>query len=267
MAYKNVKILYTKFNEENHLSTNKSQSKFNIGFLSGNVLKIIAIVSMTIDHIGMILFPSEPIFRIIGRLAFPIFAFFIGEGCKYTKNKLKYFLTVFIVATIYQVVYLIFVKDWFFNVLFTFSLSILIIYALQFVKKSIMNRSSKIIIKISSLLIFVSSIVIVFYLNKYLTFDYGFWGCLLPVFASIMHYEGNNIVLKSIDSKFLNLLVFSIGLLLIVMNGYGYQEYSLLSLILLVFYSNKRGKVKMKYFFYLYYGIHLGVLYLIQFIM
>ena len=47
--------------------------------LSGNALKIIAAISMVIDHTGMLIFPGEDIFRIIGRLAFPIFAFFIAE--------------------------------------------------------------------------------------------------------------------------------------------------------------------------------------------
>ena len=42
-------------------------------FLSGNMLKIIAAISMLIDHIGYMFFPDVIIFRIIGRLAFPIF--------------------------------------------------------------------------------------------------------------------------------------------------------------------------------------------------
>jgi len=62
-----------------------------IRFLSGNMLKIIAALAMLCDHVGLLFFPSQDIFRIIGRLAFPIFAFMIAEGCKYTRNKAKYF--------------------------------------------------------------------------------------------------------------------------------------------------------------------------------
>ena len=62
-----------------------------IRFLSGNMLKVIAAITMTVDHIGVIFFPSSNILRIIGRIAFPIFAFMIAEGCKYTKNKFRYF--------------------------------------------------------------------------------------------------------------------------------------------------------------------------------
>ena len=61
-------------------------------FLSRDVLKLIAIVSMLLDHVGKIFFPKILILQIIGRLAFPIFAFFIAEGFYYTRNKLKYFI-------------------------------------------------------------------------------------------------------------------------------------------------------------------------------
>ena len=59
--------------------------------LTNNQLKIIAMISMLIDHIGVAMFPNVMILRIIGRLAFPIFAYMIAEGCFYTKNKARYF--------------------------------------------------------------------------------------------------------------------------------------------------------------------------------
>ena len=46
----------------------------NIG-INAFTLKMIAIVAMLIDHIGAVLFPQIEILRIIGRIAFPIFAF------------------------------------------------------------------------------------------------------------------------------------------------------------------------------------------------
>ena len=63
--------------------------------LSSTVLKLIAAVTMFIDHAGLILFPQYRIFRIIGRLAFPIYAYCIAEGFRYTRNRKKYFLRVF----------------------------------------------------------------------------------------------------------------------------------------------------------------------------
>ena len=55
--------------------------------LSGTAIKIIALLSMTIDHFGVIFFPKVELFRILGRIAMPIFAYMIAEGCRYTKTK------------------------------------------------------------------------------------------------------------------------------------------------------------------------------------
>ena len=75
--------------------------------LSGNVLKIIALIAMTVDHIGVIIFPKAVVLRIIGRIAMPIFAFMIAEGCVYTKRKLRYFALVFGLGLICVVGYFI----------------------------------------------------------------------------------------------------------------------------------------------------------------
>ena len=48
-------------------------------FLSGNVLKIIAAISMFLDHAGLLLFPTVAFFRIVGRVSMPIFAFLIDR--------------------------------------------------------------------------------------------------------------------------------------------------------------------------------------------
>ena len=55
--------------------------------LTGNQLKLIALITMTIDHIGFMLLPQVKILRAIGRIAFPIFAYMIAEGCQYTRNR------------------------------------------------------------------------------------------------------------------------------------------------------------------------------------
>lgn len=62
--------------------------------LNNFYLKIIAIILMLIDHIGMILYDKEEFLylRIIGRASFPIFAFLVSEGYKYTTNINKYFV-------------------------------------------------------------------------------------------------------------------------------------------------------------------------------
>ena len=46
--------------------------------LTGNQLKIIAMIAMTFDHVGVQLFPQVLWLRLIGRLAMPIYAFMIA---------------------------------------------------------------------------------------------------------------------------------------------------------------------------------------------
>ena len=70
--------------------------------LTGFQLKLIAIITMTLDHIGIffLLPPTYYLFRIIGRLSFPIFAFLIAEGFNYTKNIKKYLVRLLIFSII-----------------------------------------------------------------------------------------------------------------------------------------------------------------------
>ena len=82
-------------------------------------------LSMLIDHIGVAMFPNVMILRIIGRLAFPIFAYMIAEGCFYTKNKARYFFMIFGLGMICQLVFLFFMGSLYQGILMTFSLSII----------------------------------------------------------------------------------------------------------------------------------------------
>lgn len=72
-----------------------------------NLLKIIAIITMVIDHAGKMFFPQYPIFRIIGRLAFPIFAYCLTVGCLYTRSMPKYLLRIALLALISQPFYVL----------------------------------------------------------------------------------------------------------------------------------------------------------------
>jgi hypothetical protein len=69
------------------------------------LLKIIAIVTMVIDHIGKILYPDLLLLRIIGRLSFPIFAYLIVLGIESTKKPRKYMVTLLSFAVISQLPY------------------------------------------------------------------------------------------------------------------------------------------------------------------
>lgn len=81
--------------------------------LDQNMLKLIAIVAMTLDHVTWLLFPNystEPlaiVFHVIGRLACPIMCYCIAEGYHYTKNLNKYIARLFLFALISHVPYML----------------------------------------------------------------------------------------------------------------------------------------------------------------
>ncbi len=103
------------------------------------MLKIIAIVTMVIDHIGQILYPDLLFLQIIGRLSFPIFAYLIVLGVESTKKPRKYMVTLLVFALISQIpYYLAFGIQPFerLNILFSLLLSAVTIYFYN--KRSVM---------------------------------------------------------------------------------------------------------------------------------
>ena len=230
----------------------------NIRVLSGNALKIIAMLTMLIDHIGYILCPRVMIFRIIGRTALPIFAFMIAEGCIYTKNRLKYFLSIFVLAVICQTGYFVAGLGVDLSILVTFSYSLVIIFSLQNLRAKISDgRKSEILF---SSLLSVFAVGITYVMNRQFRVDYGFWGCMLPVFAYFP------VFVKREVSDYEKLMSFAVGLIILSVSLGGIQIYSLLSLPLLLLYSGERGRYKLKYLFYVFYPVHLVLLYLIGYI-
>ncbi len=231
--------------------------------LSGNALKLFAALFMVVDHVGVLFFPRVQLLRIIGRLAFPIFAFMIAEGAKYTKNKLRYFSFMAALATICQIVYYFFDGgSLYMCILVTFSLSLIMIFALDLFKKCLFSNERSAVIKALSFLPFALSVGFVYLLNEHLTIDYGFAGSLVPVFASIVNFRGTDAPesIKRYDTLYIRVLLFSVGLLILSLSTGGVQAFSLFALIPLLMYSEKRGKYNMKYFFYLFYPLHLVLL-------
>lgn len=242
---------------------------FNKFGINRTALKIIALISMTIDHFGFIFFPHLYIFRYIGRLAMPLFAFMIAEGCYYTKNRLKYFLSIFILGLICFLAYLIVLQQLFINILLVFSFSILLIYLYDYIKKSFYDEHNHKIFKIlSSIFLFLLLIALIIFLaysknitnNAFnITMDYSIFGILI----SFMSY----ICFKN---KWLRLILFSIAVLIsslyfeLYIHSSNCQFYSMLAIPVLLLYNGKKGKHELKYFFYLYYPLHLVILYGIQ---
>jgi hypothetical protein len=69
------------------------------------ILKIVAIITMTVDHVGAILHPDLLFLRVIGRIAFPLFAYLVTLGIESTKKPRRYLITLFSFAIVSQIPY------------------------------------------------------------------------------------------------------------------------------------------------------------------
>ena len=220
--------------------------------LSNFDLKLVAIITMTIDHIGVVFgTPFYNFLRAVGRLSFPIFAFLLTEGYVHTKSFSKYFFRLLVLALISEVIYDYVFYDSFIyleanNIFFTLALGLLTLWLLDksrtLVKKYFKEKIDlTIILPITYLLI----IVFMGLIAEFLNFSYGMLGILVISFFYLF-------------KKNFPLTVLSVSLSTLIL-GDTMQYFSLLSLILIYFYNKKLGK-KCKVFFYLYYPLHILVL-------
>ena len=242
-----------------------------IKILSSNQLKILACITMLIDHIGYFILPQLTILRLIGRLTFPIFAFLISEGTKYTKNKLRYLLTVGILGVVWQIYLIIFRSDYHFNVLITFSISIIIIYAMDYFKKCLFDKNCKVIFKILTFLLFAFVALSPYLIAKVFSwfhYEYGFYGAMCAVFASapVLNKTDAPDFLKWFDKIPIRALCMAIPLFMYCRNGGIVILFYFIGLALTLLYSEKRGKANLKYFFYIFYPAHLLILHLISYL-
>ena len=234
--------------------------KFKI--LTNNALKIIACVSMIFDHIGVIMFPTAIWLRAIGRLAYPLFAFCIAEGCYYTKDKIKHLIIIALLGVVIQLFEYVFLEMIDLSIFIVFSISIILIYLLDDIDKAIRNKKK--ITSIISISIFLALLVGLNILAYYtLIFDanFGYYGIMVPVILyAIKKYLNKHswwIYIDCIALVFLFVARTFITKNVVVL-------FSFLVIPLLLMYNEKRGKWKIKYFFYLFYPLHLVVIYLIK---
>lgn len=204
--------------------------------ITGAGLKILAIVTMVIDHVGAVLFPEQLIFRYIGRLSFPIFRFLLVEGFVHTRNVYRYVLRLGIFAIISEIPYDLAFSNELFNwdkqnVFFTLCLGVATLYLLKYTKRN-----------------WEKAIYIVFaiFFAEMLKSDYGAFGLLLIIWFYMLY-----------DDKAWKLAG---GAIWSFYNGIGIQSYGALAMIPIAFYNGKKGK-QIKYFFYLFYPLHLLLLY------
>ncbi len=223
-------------------------SKFKI--LSNNQLKIIAMVTMLLDHAGKILFPQSSILMILGRISFPIFAYMIAEGCTYTKNRSRYLLTLLFMAIAFQTVYFIVLDSWYLNILFTFTLSITTIYCIDLVLKNKSVRNALLMLLELCAVVFICIFLKPLLLSDTdFKIDYGFLGVMLPVAIYFTPKKTGKIIVTAVILCIMALISFKL------------KWFALLSIPFLALYNGKRGKANLKYMFYIFYPAHFVVLY------
>ncbi|MBQ8185806.1 MAG: hypothetical protein IJ037_02930 [Clostridia bacterium] len=241
--------------------------------MSSFVLKLIAAVTMFIDHMGLILFPGQMIFRVIGRLAFPIYAYCIAEGFRYTRNRWHYFLRIFILGAVCQIVYAFVDDHLLLGILISFSIAIVIMALCDGVKACLRGEKSRLNLllekvthkslspdadRVLSTALACSSIILAFVLCMLVDVDYGFFGIMLPVLTSFFDDRGQRFVIFA--STLLALCIDMTG-------GFTIQYWSLLTIPIIAAYNGKPGRYRMKHFFYVFYPLHLVVLYGIDMIL
>lgn len=209
------------------------------------ILKIIALATMITDHYGAIFQSDMTIFRIIGRLAFPIYCFLLVEGYFHTGNVRKYAERLLIFAFISEVPF-----DLAFygkvglahqNIFFTLFTGLAAIYFID-------NREGKYNFNKNAV------IITACILSTILSFDYGAIGIVyILAFYFTRNYD------KSKKFKTVALVMTAMNFLSSLL-----QQFSLLALPLLYFYDGKLGP-KNKFLqmsFYAAYPLHLLIFYM-----
>ena len=241
--------------------------------MSTFALKLMAIITMAIDHATAVFVPSDTWVyiagRLIGRLAFPIFVFLLVEGYHRTSNVKKYLARLGIFALISEIPFdLAFYNSSFSgasikvdlpnmfkdatlfdtmigrfmkhqNIFFTLFIGLLTIYLLSLVEKKYSKKM--LLVNIINALITLGFSILAALLRT----DYGFMGVLLIV--AFYLFRGSKVML---------------AIAMILLSGNILQAVSVLSIIPMAFYNGKKGK-SMKYFFYAFYPAHILILFIL----
>lgn len=224
--------------------------------LSGSGMKILALVSMLIDHAALFLMDQESdiymISRTIGRIAMPVFAYLIAEGFAHSHNRLKYFVTVVAFAILSDVPWtLLFQNDGTHNILFTFALGIIALSAFERLREHCLMTCTAIIV--------IAGIATLF------KCDYGWRSVGL---VSVFYMLRSETIISWRVCRGLNLLTQKLRQLLFAWPFMldGNIVGVLLASAIILLYDGNRGFVSgncMRYFFYSIYPLQFVLFYLI----
>lgn len=226
-----------------------------VQFLSGAWLKLIAILSMLIDHVNKaLIYPNlvsndgilttvSNIFDIIGRIAFPLFCFLLVEGFFKTRCRKKYLLNLLIFGVISEVPFDMFTTASFFNmnwnnVMFTLAFVLITIWIIDILKER-MQKLPKTLWYFASFII----VIIMCIAAMYLSLDYEHHAILIGYFFYLFH----DVPLLAIPFGYASMYT---------------QPWALLGFGLTLTYNGKRGKQNkmLNYWFYPAHLLILGIL-------
>lgn len=232
--------------------------------LSAFQLKLIALFSMLLDHAAKITGNEILTFMLpLGRIAWPVFAYFTAEAMRFTRNRFKYLMRLAIFAIISEIPF-----DFAFNdgrvnflqntnIFYTLFLGALAIMSVEWLANKISMEDFKVL----SYLMIAPFFLIANILNT----DYAGFG----VFFIVMLY-----FIKKYNLRLLAMLLGSIILFSPWDNIILYHEFNmiwfsvglLIASLLIYFYNGEKGKHSLKWLFYTFYPLHLILLILTTFI-
>lgn len=216
--------------------------------ISGSTLKLIAIAAMLIDHIGLVLCDNMTLMRIVGRIAFPIFAFMLVEGFHYTHNHRKYALRLAMFALLSEIPFNMMVTSSIFdikmlnqNVIFTMLIAFLTMWALDWAKGFFHYYLWYVLCALA----ITGAGMAAAELGRT---DYGAIGVLTIVVMYFLHNNRTGQILLGC---------------LVLGSDSSLEIYCLLAAIPLFFYNGKKG-LALKYVFYVFYPLHMLIIALIR---
>lgn len=249
--------------------------------MTSNKLKIIAIISMLIDHFAYyfsnaISVEVYTVCRIIGRIAMPIFVYLLVQGYFNTKSLRKYKIRLFVAAIITQIVilamkyinvsyyssYVIGVYE-FLNILFSLLLSLILIC---FIDRKIIYVNT-FLASILDKLIRLAGILLIVIIYIKIPIDYNYFVPILAISVYIVEklrelfdWNFKNFYYKSILGVVLFVLLISSGIILSELNFF-----AIFSIIFILLYNGKLEKKSkiLKYVFYYFFPFQHVVLYLL----
>lgn len=212
--------------------------------LSGSALKIIAVVSMVIDHYAYYLMDGNTmtyeVMRCFGRIAFPVFAFLVAEGFAHTRNRMRYFLSLMLFAVVSEVPwYLLNGADGTHNVMFTLALGVAALAVFERLRE---HR-----------ILCCFFILLTAWLATWLGTDYEWRGVLLIVVSYLFG------IIRSMNTPIILRRMMQLLFVFPLMMHYGIIG-ALLACAVIFLYDGTRGFIHgnvAKYGFYAFYPVHL----------